>query len=103
MNIVFKLGYKVQLLMGFALLISVCGAALLSVNLESIDMAYAGYIWLFAFIFGVLLPFMIFRSIKCPKCKHRIFWEYFNGGKGPKVNPLTVDKCPFCDFDPFKK
>ena len=61
-------------------------------------------LYILAFII-IAVVFLIFSSIKCPKCGYKIFWNWFNDSKSHKGkgNPLIISVCPNCNYDPDEK
>lgn len=61
------------------------------------------FIYLLSFCF-ILTPLniILLRNIKCPRCNHRLVWDYFNDSKKfPKeYSPFKSGNCPNCGFDP---
>lgn len=98
-GIIFSLGFGKHFYIAIILGIGLLLTAWFSYN--QLPIGLQGYSFLAA-ILGIFFPFTILRRIKCPQCKFKLFWEYFNNSKKlPKdYSPFSSEKCPTCGYNP---
>ena len=59
-----------------------------------------GIAFLVNLFIGIAVPISIVVSIRCPKCRFKLFWSYFNNPKSlpPEYNPFSSISCPKCNY-----
>lgn len=104
MNIIVKLNYTFRLVLSFVMMFLIGGGSIFTIGYTDINEIFGISLWFIGLIAGAVTPFIIMRTIRCPKCKTRIFWKYFNRiGKNPYPNRLECNACPECGYDPEKE
>lgn len=100
-NIISKLGLLSRFYIAGAL--AIANMTLVLVDYSFSKFNFEGYI-LIGTILNIIVIFFILKSIKCPNCKFKLFWSYFNNSKDKPegYNPFEAQECPVCGFDPDK-
>lgn len=52
---------------------------------------------------GLFIPAFLLLRIRCPRCKYKIFVEFYNQNFGPNgfSKFVKLERCPNCGFDPL--
>jgi len=50
------------------------------IDVSNYGVTHGGMIAIFGCITGILIPIILIRKIKCPKCNSMFYWEYLNRG-----------------------
>lgn len=101
MNIIVKLNFTYRLIFSILVMILVGIGGIALVGYTEYDHVFGIPTFFISLVVGFIFPFLVLRSIKCPRCKSRFFWDYFNQvGKNSYPNPLDCNSCPVCGYDP---
>ncbi len=100
MNVIEYLGYKNHVRTAWWMQMAGCGLLLLVYFNEAVRERFFWPSHVGFLVFAVLVPFLIYRKIRCPQCGHQLVRVFSLGGKG-KNHPFSSGRCPKCGFAPY--